>query len=456
MDNRLHDLRDRYGLSLNQPDDRALTERSPRRRLPVVRMLLAAMLVAVAAGGAYPLLPRSYIAYSTILIRPTGQGGDAEFTPTARNALDDNAVQTKMDILASVPLQRAVMDDNDLLNDGDFNVRLKPPGLIRQVVDYLFPHPSNDIVEVEARLVRKLDVRREKHSYVLRVGYETTSAEKSTRLSNTLAKAFIGDGVEQKRKLYDNVLGGMQRRVIILQKLYQDVELRQHAFLLSSGLIHRSETESLQRQLAALSQDLAIAHSATVAASDRATMLAAAQRTNTLDSISEGLNSPLLQHIRERLIGMTTGAGYGSGNAPAGGSEAVITALKAAITTELLHIVRSGQNDAQVVQANETALQDAINHLDERLTARQASERELDLLNRRVDAARAALVDAMTRYDQQAHREFQSDVELVSLAVPPIRPSFPNLLIYLGGTIMLAFSAAILPILPRLLRLPAR
>jgi uncharacterized protein involved in exopolysaccharide biosynthesis len=445
---------------LDQPHETHVELRSRRRmlcsrRFPIWRTSFAALTVACIGIAAYPYIPRYYVAYAAVVVRPAAQSGsETKFTPTTREALDDNAIQTKMDVIRTQPLQRRVAERFSLVDDPEMNSRLATDPVHVWLNRYRQP-PTNLQGEVLAKLDKMLMVRREKHTYMLQVGYESKDPDKSARLTNALVEAFVADSVARKDELNARILTSLKARIALLQKVYDLSEKIEHDFMVSSGLIHRSEIDSLARQSTTLSDALAAAHAKTVSANDRAALLTNAQRTNSLDSVTEILASPLLEHLRERLVGLSTGSGFGNSVVPTGANDTVVRSLREAIAVEMQRIVRAAQGEAQTASATEAALRGEITRIDARLTQLQEASRTLDLLDRRTTSSRNALTDAMNQYDQEAGKQFQPDMEVVAQAVPPIRATFPNPLLYAGGLFMLAILAGMLPALPWLFRVRA-
>jgi hypothetical protein len=81
------------------------TKRRAKRRPSGTAVQLTLLSVAIIAGSAavYPILPRIYAATASILLHATNQEGATTWNQSVQDALDDNAIQTKIDILKSRP-----------------------------------------------------------------------------------------------------------------------------------------------------------------------------------------------------------------------------------------------------------------------------------------------------------------------------------------------------------------
>src|SRR4051812_31394658 len=167
--------------------------------------------VLVTAIGIYPVLPREYRATANILIQPTNQEGATTWDQSQREALDDNALTTKADMLRSMPLQQIVVQKNDLLHDQEFNRNLHP-SIIRRTLsqfDFLLPWlppKRSDENAVLTTLAKSLTVTRERKSYLMQVSYDSLDPQKAVALTNTLIMAFAADQIGRKDASHREIL----------------------------------------------------------------------------------------------------------------------------------------------------------------------------------------------------------------------------------------------------------
>jgi uncharacterized protein involved in exopolysaccharide biosynthesis len=415
-------------------------------------------LTTVLAGSAmvFPLLPRTYTATADLLIHATNQEGATTWNQSVQDALDDNAIQTKIDILKSAPLQSQVISQLNLMADPEFNPAIQPSWVRRQAQDIPWlaawlPIRRSDEGLVAAVLVqRHLVVRRERKSYLIQIGYTSQDPAKAARMSDILCQAFLVDQIGRKRVSHDKLLIALSESVSGFETKYRADEQTEHEFREKSGLVHRGVKESMTRQLATLSTAVADAHRRTIELTSRAAMLSA-QSAKGLDATYDALSSPLLQRLRERLVEL--GSGAGTGTVPVGATPAVVNSLRQAIESETQHLVHGAQVEVQVAQNVESSLRGALEALDAQMVRWQANERHADELHRTVQMDLEAIKSSFDRYIQEAGRGdvLQPDVELVASATMPDRPSFPNPIYFASGTIALAILLAGLVLLPSMM-----
>jgi uncharacterized protein involved in exopolysaccharide biosynthesis len=413
------------------------------------------------SAALYPLLPRTYTASASVLLRPTNQEGATTWDQSVRDALDDNAIQTKIDIFRSEGLQLGVIHTHDLLADPEFNRSLHPSWLRRQVaqspwLEQFLPANRSNLLQVEYRLGKNLVVKRERKSYLIQVGYESDDPAKAAALTNTLVNGFLADQINRKLESHRALLTALAERIRSLETGYHTDEQVEHDFVVSSGLSHRGENESIRKQLETLSTALAEAKVHMAEATTRADMLVASQRAGGLESTKEALSSPLFQQLRQRFVELSTGAAGLAG--PVGATSGVVSVLRSGIEAEAQHLVKAAQNDALVAQLTEEILKAEVGRLDARLVQVEESERKRADLHRAVQIDLDAINAANQRYMQEAGRGdvLQPDVEIVSLASSPDRPSFPNPLFYGAGTIAIVTLLCGIILLPTMMRATAR
>ena len=141
------------------------------------------------------VLPRKYSATAEVLLHPTNQEGGTSWDQSIRDAFDDSAIQTKIDILRSDALQANVVEEHNLHADPEFNRALKPSWLRRTVdsqpwLTPWIPPQRGDSPRCGRISASHLIVKRGK-SYFMTIGYSSVDPLKATLLANTLAKRFL-------------------------------------------------------------------------------------------------------------------------------------------------------------------------------------------------------------------------------------------------------------------------
>jgi uncharacterized protein involved in exopolysaccharide biosynthesis len=434
------------------PHGRIRPARSVRRHLAAAWQVAAVTAIVLAGSlAAYPFLPRRYESTSALQIRPTNTEGAATWDQSGAVALDDNAIQTKIDILRSEPLQAHLIEQFNLMSDPEFNPALRKSAW-RQALERLpflssyLPPARNDEGQVLATLLQRLVVRRERKSYIIQVGYWSLDPLKAAWLTNALAASFVQDQLASRRNSDQELLSRLQARIDGLDARYRADEKIEGDFIVAAGLVNIGEQEALQTQLQILSTAVADAYRQTAERRNRAAMLA---NQRDLDSTSEALNSPLLQHLRERYVLLRSGAGSATGTG--GATNLTIDLLRQGIATETQRLVSAAQSDAAVAQQTEASLRAEISRIDAALADLANKKRRREDLHRAVQTDLDALGAANQQYIREAGRAdaLQADIVVAAPGSVPDRPVFPSPLLYGSGV------AGLLVLLNGLVLLPA-
>lgn len=434
------------------------------------RMATVAVATIVASAAAYPHLPRRYEASAQVMLQPTTQEGQSDFAREARNSLDENSIQSEIEILSSRVLAAEVARRLHLSGDPEFNANLRPEGQLaavrRAVVDVLrsagiapgkAERPSRPGAEeraVERSLQEHLAVKRDRRSYVLRIGFWSEDPERAAELSNALAQAYIEGQLERKRAAQANVTGWLEQRVSDLREKHDRAEQAVQDYLVESGLVDAGAESSLQQQLTTLSAELALAQSRALDLQARARSLADLQRAGGLDSAPEVIASPVVQHLRERVVTLGAGVGSTQGGGPIGAPMTALNELRQAASAEAQRILRATHTEFSVAQQREVGIRAEIARIREEMTRRKLAGRRLEALQREATADREALEQAMGRYRTEAGRiaALRPDAEILTVAEAPLMAAFPNGKMAAFGTLALALVAALASVLPPLLR----
>lgn len=418
-------------------------------------MVLVTLVIVTVSIAAYPFLPRLYAGAADIVVRASTVEGVTSWEQTVQAQIDDNAIQTKIDILKSPYLQQVVAAEHKLLDDPEFNTALRQSWLKRLTAQFpwltlWFPGVRDPESIVLTNLVSKLSVSREGKSYFIRVGYRSQDPSKAASLTNSLIQHFIGEQLLRKRREHEEMLNALNERATSLEARYYTDEHGEHEFAEATGLLHAGERQSATEQLRALSVSLAEAHRRSVETSGRAAMLAA-NRGTAIDGTTESLTSPLLQRLRERYVEAASGAGSGS-TLPMGLNNTQTTRLRQGIEAEAQRLVLAAQNDAMVAAKAEADLRAEVTRLDVKLTRWEEDERIRKDKHRAVDLDLKLLDDAHQRFSQESARgdTLISGIDSVSMSRVADRPAFPNPLLYIAGTVSLIVAMNGLLLLPRL------
>jgi polysaccharide biosynthesis transport protein len=422
---------------------------------------VATALVVSLSIAVYPIIPRTYRSSAMVLLQPTDQAGQPIIGRSTMNALDENEIAAYDDILSSRPMLVTVIEKLDLLNDPEFNPTLQTSRLDQwkqRIRSWLLIPPMPADEAVEANLRRHLFTTRAHKSYAMQVGFWSDDPGKAAAMANTLADAFVASRLVNKLQAQEHFAKELERRQAELARTVAESEVKRHAYLVKSGLVHEGERQALQHQLTMFSEQYAQATSAAHSTQDHAQNLLEMQRAGTLDSAPEVLDSPVIRNLKERLITLTSGTGTGPATGGISATPDKLNELKALINVEAQRIVRSAQVEALLARTHADVLRLLITAIDGKIVAYKEAETRLEGIQREVDADQTALKETMAQYRAQGSImvALRSDAEIVSTAVESSRPSSPNLPLYAVGTLFMAVLVSGAVMLPTLIGAASR
>jgi uncharacterized protein involved in exopolysaccharide biosynthesis len=384
-----------------------------------LRFFMGFSVVVAAFAMAWPFLPRRYEATTTIIFHPTDPESPSDSAQFLRQPLDESAMQSEIDQIASPTLAAVVLAQHSLAADSEFNGGRKS----------WFGQSAASDADLRQRLLARLSVSKDRRSYTVKFGFMSSDPVKAAALTDTLLKAYLADQLARKRKAIDNLTGWLTEQVDMLRAKSDASQQAVKDFLVQSGLIDTGATISLERELSTLSTEAALALSRTTDAQARANALSDLQKTGKLDGAPEVVASPVIQKLKDRMAGARSAVSL---------VDLPQRAFEAQIGSEADRIVQSVKTEARASMEREGALRHAIKTIRDEMIKRQYSELRLAVLRRDAESDRTALDLALVHLAGQTARANAviPHVDIIAPPEVPIRPVFPNPLLAILGTLM--------------------
>ena len=401
----------------------------------VARFMFGFFVVLCLAVLAWPTLPRRYESTATIVLRPTDREGQSDSVQSMRQPLDENAIQSEVDMIGATSVIDTVLAKHGIAADPEFTA----PSLIGRVKAWIRPGEGAVVLDDSAlrrRIRAHMVVGRDRKSYTVRVGFWSSDPAKAFEVARTFLSAYLDDQISRKRKAAEMLFGWLEQRAEVM-RTKQDASARAVSeFVTQSGLIDRGAQISLDAQLTALSTEAAQARARAIDASTRSAMLASMQKSGTLDGAPEVLASTTIQALKQNL---TAALGRTVVMSPE------FKSVTDQIAAESDRIVRSAEAEARNWIRREAALQEQIKAIRGMMIVRQQAEMKLERLQQEAANDRTVLAEALTRMKGQAAGEGaqRADVEVISAPETPAEPSFPSLPLYAIGSLLAACLAGL-------------
>jgi uncharacterized protein involved in exopolysaccharide biosynthesis/Mrp family chromosome partitioning ATPase len=400
-----------------------------------------------AAALLYGLVtPALYTASAQLLIDPRDRlvvSNDVNpSTVSPDGGLAQIESQTSIIQSASV-LLRAIAATN-LTNDSEFS----GTGLVGGVLGLLTPDPparDGRLSQAEARtlaaLRRKVSVRRADKVFVVDIVVTTQDPDKSARLANAIADAYLVDQAEARSQGAREASEALTARLAEQRKRVEAAENAVERYRAENNLVAASGRLISEQQLTEISNQVSAAQARSAMLKAQVEQIARQRRGGGLaGSSSEAMQSTVVSKLREqeatlvqREADLQTQLGPRHPSIAAARSQ--LSHVRQLIATELERIQQAARADYERALANERLLSTKLESLTQQTqTSDQASVRLRDL-QRDLEAVRAVYATFLLR--AQETREQASvdttNARIIGRAQAPQQKSWPPLGLLLAG-----------------------
>jgi capsular exopolysaccharide synthesis family protein len=428
----------------------------------------------------------SYIATASVLMEDHKPVVAEILSPSGTSASDSVAVRTQVDVLKSVDLARNVVRKLDLLNRPEFDPPADGPSLTRRLLDAIRPYDTARLLEraglftppPEPSLEERMEVATQAllgmtsivndgHSYVIDIRVKVPAgpgvaparaAALSAEIANAYADVYTQFTSKVKADTMRQVNGFFDERIASLRQRMRGADEAVQAYRAATGLVEDraaaggASVTIAGQQMAQLNGDLinATADRANKEASLQQITLARAGRGD-LQSISEIVASPLIQHLREQQAQLGAKAAALSTSQGAGSPELIavrgaLRGVETQIAAETAKIANSLRTAVDSARAREAALRAQLARLQTEVGSQGEAEIKLHELQNDADIARTIYLTYLKRSEETATQvDIQEpDALVVSRAGIPLHPAPPSKAALGGAGCAVAVAVAVL------------
>ena len=315
------------------------------------------------------------------------------------------------------------------------------------------------IEQVRNRLVAQ-DIRR---SYVIKIGFTASTAEKAARLANAFAEQYLAAQIDAKMALTSSANEWAKTQLDTAGAELRKAEAAIEQFRAQHNAIIEAapgNSVAVSQQLGHLLNNLnAQFATATQERISAETRLAAAReliRNHRIYAIPDVLSSPLIQQLR--MEEARTNAQLAASDSTLGAKHPARKALsselghlRASIDSSVNQIVSNLEAKARDARAREEELASKVESLRKNVGEDSQQQLQLSILERRADGRRTFYAALEKRYSETSalmHGVYP-DARIVSRATPQPLASWPSIPIVLASGLLLgaAIGAAIVALL---------
>lgn len=365
-------------------------------------------------------------------------------------------IESQASVIQSTSVLMRAIRATHLAEDSEFNGR----GLLSRLLGRVAADPPNadgSLTPAEARtlanLRRKFSVRRADKVFVVDVVVTTKEAEKSARLANAIAEAYLADQADARSKAANEASDGLTARLDEQRKRVQTAENAVERYRAENNLVASSGRLISDQQLGEISNQLSAAQARTAALKSQVEQIAQQRRGGNLAGGStEAIQSPVIAKLREQEATLVQREAdlqsqLGPRHPSIGAAQSQLVHIRRMISTEIARVEQSVRTDYERALGNEKLLSGKLESLTRQTQgADQASVRLRDL-QRDLEAARTVYANFLLRAQEtreQANLD-TTNARIISRAQPPQQASWPPtlLLIAAAGTLGLGIGAGL-------------
>ena len=407
------------------------------------RLILTTIVVVVGLATivAFALTP-TYTSSALILVDPSTKNLLDPESQMMSTSADSARIDSEVELARSDSVLLRVIEQEELVKDPEFGVSL---GLTARIMSFLrlreptLPTGTEALNEALTSLRNAISVQRRGLTYLISVQVRSEDPEKAARIANAATEAYIADQLASK---VDSILASRSvlqarttqaRQAIVTSEESFDSFIEQNIARITrdTGNADFATTQEQIRQLQA-----ARTESASVAASVEQSL-----QNNNWDAIVASLQSDALDALNQQRNELSQNLSTAAEGSP----------VQISLRDELAQIEERLRSQTQ---SEVTALRDAVQQNQAREEELRQSMRadvlssnlsadvltQLYELQQNAELARAQYQTLLSRsQDLEAQADLQvADSRIVSPALPPQHPSFPNKTLILTLAALLA------------------
>jgi capsular exopolysaccharide synthesis family protein len=419
-------------------------------------------------------LPNWYTAEAVLLVDPQqaklGLVDAGQVTPPP----DPGLVRSEVELMTDLAVVLDVIKRLDLLADPEFAALAVPPArhwwspsLLAEKLGALASRLSGDaaaaqmpqtaasgssddfdpIQRLSQTLLKHATVMNDGRSFVVRLRFEWTDRDQAARVANAWADAFLARELAVKFEAAGKTEDWLRARTAELQKTVHDSERVVQEYRDAHQLLEvKGATVTLQ-QLNELNTELVKASAELSIKESAVSQLQSQLKRGVTDSSSSVLASPLIQRLREqeadasrRLSDLLTSFGEQHPTVKRVRSE--IRDIEGKIRTEIGKVMAAAEADAAAARLRLAEIRKQLDLSRTAAIEADGAQVRLKQLEREAQANRAILAQFMLQSKESDARQGieRASVRLVSPAMRPDLPSFPNRTLLLAAGFIGAFS----------------
>lgn len=308
---------------------------------------------------------------------------------------------------------------------------------------------KGDVVTWLAQLLqKKLDVKPSRESNVVEIGFSGADPAFSAAVANAFAQSYIETNIDLKVEPARQYSAWFETQLKMQRDRLEAAQKKLSDYQQATGIVATDERLDYENQkLNELSMQLTVAEA-------QGSDAASKQKMGASDTIKEVMENPLINQLKADVARLEAKLKEMSGNFGVNHPQyqravAELDELKARLKAETEKITASFSTAGRVSDAREADVKLAIEAQKKKVLDLKKQRDDINVLLREVDTAQKAFDSVGQRMVQSnlESQSIQSNIAILTAAIPPLESSKPRVLlntlvsIFLG--VMLAVGAAL-------------
>lgn len=412
---------------------------------------------------------------------------------------DAETIATEISIIQSRKLAKRVIDRLDLFRDPEFNPALRPSSLLeswryaladwlarnietpqevqadsdqateqstsmfndlmRGTIEYIAPIANTEDVNADHiqfetervidEFLKNLNVNSDRRSRIVEISFESRNAKTAAAAANAIADFYIVAQLEAKFEATKRATEWLNERVAQLRNEVVEKERAIEEYRAKSGLLTGGTASTLASEQITELNTQYVQEMARLAEA-RARLRQASSLSN-IESAVEVLESPLIRELRGQEATIVSEIAdlaeeYGERHPTMINARAKLRDLQTKIKLEEEKIIEGLRNAVSVAEARTASLANSLEQHKQELAKLNQSQVDLRTLELDANASRTLLENLLERTKQTTSQESfqQADADIVSSAVIPRKPSFPQKSLFLAISCIFGVTVGVL------------
>jgi polysaccharide biosynthesis transport protein len=283
-------------------------------------------------------------------------------------------------------------------------------------------------------LSANLRITRIPHTFVLEVHYTSPDPVRAAEITNAYTDAYLTEQLNSSIQETRRARTWLQQRTAELRQLSVDADLAAQKFRADNNLLATQGTRISEQQFNEMTTQLVAEAAATAQARARYLHIKNIIDSHQTDAaVTEALGNPVINELRAKYLDASKRRAdlerkLGPNHVTVVDLRNSMEELKTLLFQELGRIAETYRTDYEVAAAREKALTENLTRQRSVAVSANDAEAKLRQLEQKAESYKTLYQSFMQRYEEAAKQETfpVTDAHVMSVAVPPLAPSYPR------------------------------